>query len=245
MHNNLLYSTLTDVDVSSYSIQCQGSSNFIALPPGWSIAEDNADSRQVISMYPWSTHVLVLRSGASYQTRSYYPYGAWYSNDTLSRSSFGYAPTFCNGQILIVFGEDHRGRTHVIEYEDQSYSTLSDVDPLGQNLTCQGVDNFLALPTGWVIAVDNARSHHVIQLYPWSTGSVVLANGHSYMAGLEELLVASENGLMYDASQRAFAPLTCDSEILITYTGVLSISCILSNECVHIDNEIICCLQDK
>ena len=45
---------------------CQ--SNYLPLPYGWSIAQDNADSISVISTYAWGTDLMVLSDGAQYYT---------------------------------------------------------------------------------------------------------------------------------------------------------------------------------
>ena len=98
-HNGYNYAALDKTNPASKKIGCQTS--YIALPAGWTIAPNNADSSNVISQYPWGTAVMVLADGASYWTRT----GSFLSNGVLlTQSTNGtakYAVSACSLRILI------------------------------------------------------------------------------------------------------------------------------------------------
>jgi hypothetical protein len=97
-YNGMRYSTLADVPVTDYTSQCQN--YYLPVPSGWSIAPDDIYSQAVISLYPWSTDVLVVADGNSYGTAQFYPGLSW--NDNMLQESGGYyAVVYCTLQILI------------------------------------------------------------------------------------------------------------------------------------------------
>ena len=101
-YNGRSYAALDGASPWDSSQQCQ--SGYIALPPGWSIAPDNADSIAVISSYRWGTHRMVLSDGASYWTLNTYT-GQFGGSNMLTQRFWNGVVTFgvngCNFRILI------------------------------------------------------------------------------------------------------------------------------------------------
>ena len=65
-YNGRVYRTLAGTSPFDTDFYCQN--YYLALPAGWSLAEDNADSRYVIGKYRWGTSLMVIASGRSYWT---------------------------------------------------------------------------------------------------------------------------------------------------------------------------------
>jgi hypothetical protein len=103
-YNGKTYSTLGDVAITSYSpLFCQSSA--IALPSGWTIAPDNADTIKLSQLNPWSTQVIVVSSGVGYRTLTFPPAGVAYGDyqSKYAQSAAGYYCTSCNSEIMIVY----------------------------------------------------------------------------------------------------------------------------------------------
>ena len=58
------------------------------------------------------------------------------------------------------------------------YRTLDGTSPFDTNFKCQ--NSYLSLPSGWVVAADNADSRYIIGAYRWGTDALVVANGNGY-----------------------------------------------------------------
>jgi len=85
---------------------------------------------------------------------------------------------------------------------------------------CDSV-NFLTLPTGWSLAPNDADSQQAINLNPWGTWQIVLADGTSWIAkpsGVTSTTPADTNELVNDANG-GYHPLYCDRRILIKASG--------------------------
>jgi hypothetical protein len=68
-YNGNLYKTLYPVQAENQSVSgCQIFSR--QLPPGWSLAPDNEESRMVVASFPWGTRCLILGSGRSYNSKA-------------------------------------------------------------------------------------------------------------------------------------------------------------------------------
>ena len=74
------------------------------MPVGWVIAPDNADTVALTTMYPWSTHVLVVGSGVGYRTTNYPPAGIAFGDyqSKFVQSGNEYRCLWCSYQILIM-----------------------------------------------------------------------------------------------------------------------------------------------
>lgn len=59
-YNGTDFATLDGASATTESGGCQ--SEYITLPSGWRIAENNARARKVVGDYFWSTHLLVLHA---------------------------------------------------------------------------------------------------------------------------------------------------------------------------------------
>jgi hypothetical protein len=88
-YNGNVYSTLADVTVDSSGFSTQN--GYIALPSGWLLAPDNADSRSVIASHYWPTYGLCTVSGTSYCTPSYGYAGYVYAYNCFYQSGSAYA----------------------------------------------------------------------------------------------------------------------------------------------------------
>ena len=74
---------------------------------------------------------------------------------------------------------------HYIEHGGYTWHTLDGADPQrgrygAPNDGCQGYDNYLPLPAGWVLAPNDATSIAVVAAHGWSTACPVLADGTSW-----------------------------------------------------------------
>ena len=69
-------------------------------------------------------------------------------------------------------------RTSSIAYSGVVFAALDGTDPLDSSAGCQG--SSIRVPSGWILAPDNAVSQGVIRAYPWGTLVVVVANGNAY-----------------------------------------------------------------
>ena len=99
-YNGYYYSTLADVVPSGLAgATCQ--SGYKSVPFGWELAPDVAESKAVIAAYTWSTHVLVLSGGYSYNGAGYSTPGGLFSYSSLYTSGTTYAVSGCSLQILI------------------------------------------------------------------------------------------------------------------------------------------------
>jgi len=70
-----------------------------------------------------------------------------------------------------------------ITYSGYDYSTLSNVDPDGSSLLCQGYGTYLSVPSGWALVPYSSDALSVITDHTWSTDVIVLSNGYSYWTG--------------------------------------------------------------
>jgi hypothetical protein len=105
VYNGNTYKTLADWDKNDYNVTCQnsgyGGQNYIEIPNGWRIADDNQDSIQVIKSKAWKTHVLVVSNGNSYGTATY-THGNFWNANMLNRSGNSYMPGSCHLGILLI-----------------------------------------------------------------------------------------------------------------------------------------------
>jgi len=72
----------------------------MAIPNGWAIAPDDADSRYITSVHPWNTHVNVMSNGCGYGTATYTRGQLWNCNMLRSVGN-EYATGSCALRILI------------------------------------------------------------------------------------------------------------------------------------------------
>jgi hypothetical protein len=80
--------------------------------------------------------------------------------------------------------------------------------------SCQ--NSYLSIPSGWIIAPDDADSQNVIMSYTWGT-KIALTSGNSYCtATCEESYLINKGAdyLSFDGYGN-FQSYICDSEILI------------------------------
>lgn len=97
------YMTLDMVDPKDNSSGCQVSP--IQLPAGFQLAVNEKASKQVITLFGWGTHCVLLADGSSWGTQNYYPGSDCYYNPELHALEYnlgGYVPRGCNRRILIV-----------------------------------------------------------------------------------------------------------------------------------------------
>ena len=64
-HNGKLYATLMDsrVTASAHSNNAESGSYHAVRGTGWSVAEDNTESKHVIGTNKWGTNYMVLKNG--------------------------------------------------------------------------------------------------------------------------------------------------------------------------------------
>ena len=77
LYDDMVYSTLADVQVDSYS-SGNDQSYYIQLPDGWQLAQDeptDLNIRTVISHFYWDTDVMVLANGNAIHTKAHYNKG--------------------------------------------------------------------------------------------------------------------------------------------------------------------------
>jgi hypothetical protein len=101
-YKGLAYRTLDGTSpLDTSNSKCQNYD--LALPSGWALAADNADSRYVIGSYRWGTHALVVANGYAYWTTNQGSYaGSLWSSGFLSTSGSTYRIiNSCNTLILI------------------------------------------------------------------------------------------------------------------------------------------------
>jgi hypothetical protein len=107
-YNGRVYRTLDGTSPFDTGRKCQNS--YVALPPGWALATDNADSRYVIRSFIWGTHGLVVDNGKAYYTASQgSSAGSLYTSGVLSgvsirendQTRLTYMVNNCNLLILI------------------------------------------------------------------------------------------------------------------------------------------------
>ena len=92
VYNGTAYRTLDDAPPEGGQYGCQGTSNYLPLPPGYALAPPDADTIAVIAAHGWSTSCAVTADGA-----------AWYS-----ASQRSYAGDRCgSGNFLASSGGSH------------------------------------------------------------------------------------------------------------------------------------------
>eukprot|EP00285_Hemiselmis_virescens_P011749 CAMPEP_0173393108 /NCGR_PEP_ID=MMETSP1356-20130122/21915_1 /TAXON_ID=77927 ORGANISM="Hemiselmis virescens, Strain PCC157" /NCGR_SAMPLE_ID=MMETSP1356 /ASSEMBLY_ACC=CAM_ASM_000847 /LENGTH=1129 /DNA_ID=CAMNT_0014351075 /DNA_START=21 /DNA_END=3410 /DNA_ORIENTATION=+ len=154
------------------------------LPAGWEIAPDNADVIRAIAAKPWGTHVVVVASGRAYGTSTYPPAGRAFNGGStrwLSRSGSKYKPSLCHARVLMrkqAFGVN--GGPGSVMYKGYPYAVLDKTKPDDPVAHCQR--SYVALPSGWSIAPNDANSKAVIAAHPWGTHVVFVRDGTSYHA---------------------------------------------------------------
>ena len=82
---------------------------------------------------------------------------------------------------------------------------------------------YLALPSGWALAADNADSLYVIRSYRWGTYGLVVANGYAYLTasqGSSAGSLSTTSGALY-TSGSTYKINNCNHLILISKTGSL------------------------
>ena len=109
---------------------------------------------------------------------------------------------------------------NAVEYNGRWYRTLDgSTSPLSTAYTCQNY--YLALPSGWALAADNADSLYVIRSYRWGTYAMVVAGGRVYWTiggqayyGYSAGSLWTSSGLYTSGS--TYSVINCNSLILIT-----------------------------
>lgn len=119
---------------------------------------------------------MVLTDGSTYWTLWNSP-GTLLTSTGLQTSGNTYAVSFCYLQILISI--PLVSSTTSVVYNGNTYSTLSGVavDSSTDN-ACQS--GYIAIPSGWSLAPNNAASIAVIAAHQWSTCAMVTADGTTY-----------------------------------------------------------------
>ncbi len=108
--------------------------------------------------------------------------------------------------------------SNAVEYNGRVYRTLDGTSPLDAGSSkCQNY--YLALPSGWVLAADNADSLYVITSYRWGTNAMVVANGYTYYTAQENAYYSYYTALSTSGS--TYKVMSCISLILISKTGSL------------------------
>eukprot|EP00747_Dinoflagellata_sp_TGD_P174653 gnl/TRDRNA2_/TRDRNA2_215496_c0_seq1.p1 gnl/TRDRNA2_/TRDRNA2_215496_c0~~gnl/TRDRNA2_/TRDRNA2_215496_c0_seq1.p1 ORF type:complete len:171 (-),score=9.33 gnl/TRDRNA2_/TRDRNA2_215496_c0_seq1:4-444(-) len=96
---SMLYATLDFADPRGIEVATQ--EEFLPLPEGWSLAQNTQDVvTHVIAKYPWSTHVMIVSDGKSFNTSNYHPPGKQYTM-SFAHEGARYKPTGASGRILI------------------------------------------------------------------------------------------------------------------------------------------------
>ena len=101
-YNGSFFTALDVVDLSlgNFSNFCQ--SILLAIPQGWSIAPDDAASRQVITAYPWGVLPILLSNGSGYDKSTANLSAARnFSTNCLVSHARQYQPCECNARILM------------------------------------------------------------------------------------------------------------------------------------------------
>ena len=117
-HGNHLYSTLDGADPADPRHFCQCTSecftapggsgpgtsdgaNWLAVPDGWSLAPNDADSIAVTAAHGWSTFCLGLADGSGFTTAAGSPPGDSCGSGLLATSGQDYTVTGCNWRLLL------------------------------------------------------------------------------------------------------------------------------------------------
>ena len=99
-----IYRTLDGTDPERTTVGCQGSSNYLALPPAFTVAPNDADSIAVTAAHAWGTHVLVVADGAGFWTSQgstgETPGGRFRTGERLLSSDGRYTVGSCSMRVL-------------------------------------------------------------------------------------------------------------------------------------------------
>ena len=74
-HGGYTWRTLDGADPQGTDGGCQGTSNYLPLPPGYALAPPNADTIAVITAHGWSTGCAVAAGGGAWGSANYYRAG--------------------------------------------------------------------------------------------------------------------------------------------------------------------------
>ncbi len=130
----------------------------------------------------------------------------------LSLASAQVFPLSCNAGY---FGEI----TNAVEYNGRVYRTLDGTSPLDTGSSkCQNY--WLALPSGWSLAADDADSLYVISSYRWGTYGLLVANGYAYVTSSGSYCCS---GYLYTSGSTYKAG--CNLLILISKAGSACTAC--------------------
>ena len=101
-YNGNVYSTVANVPIGGSSLLCQ--STWLAMPLGWAIAPDNADTVALSKLYSFSTHVIVVESGVGYCTTQLYCTGVPFGDSQGKYQQIDnlYRCPWCSYQILTI-----------------------------------------------------------------------------------------------------------------------------------------------
>jgi hypothetical protein len=103
-------------------------------------------------------------------------------------------------------------RNYSVTYSGVVFAALDGTSPSGYSYGCQTA--YVQLPSGWIIAPDNAASQEVIRAYPWDTAVMLVANGNSYGTALYRAGLWASNGLLYNGAG-GYMPGACYFRVLI------------------------------
>jgi hypothetical protein len=120
------------------------------------------------------------------------------------------------------------GEGNAVEYNGRAYRTLDGTSPLDTGGSkCQNY--YLALPSGWALAADDAESLYVIRSYRWGTQIMVVAGGRAYWtltgadSGYSAGSLYTSSGLYTSGS--TYMVRSCNYLILIFKTGFTCTAC--------------------
>eukprot|EP01045_Picozoa_sp_COSAG04_P015137 COSAG04_NODE_1177_length_7916_cov_13.807599_6_plen_730_part_00 len=106
VYNGTAYRTLDDAppegpyDHGDPNSSCQGTSNYLPLPPGYALAPPDADTIAVIAAHGWSTYGIVTADGGSWYSGSGRSFSGGASSYWLASSGGSHTVTTCNFRVL-------------------------------------------------------------------------------------------------------------------------------------------------
>jgi hypothetical protein len=100
VYNGKTYSVLSHVSAVSTLSACQV--GYLPLDAGYVIAPDDADSKAVITAYPWNTAAVIVGTGNAYKGANFATAGTLFGSGYLHKRGSGYKTSLCTAQILQV-----------------------------------------------------------------------------------------------------------------------------------------------
>ena len=153
-HNGKLYATLNDQDIaqSSYNFNCENT--YKAIKKGWSVAPNDAESKQAITSHKWGAYYMVTSDGYAWYTPQQSSSPSKYTTGYLQRSGDTYKTSACTARLLLVCTPIETPESAWVIYDAGSRLTLFDRVFIDNDHTCDSTNRASSMQVAAATSID-------------------------------------------------------------------------------------------